>query len=86
VYGFGAKFCCDVNIFCLLVSAEAQVVAKTAQSHMYTALTAKRNVLVEELEAKVKRYKELQVKEMVRLQGVDHWERDLMLEKSHLKY
>jgi len=42
------------------------VVAKTAQSHMYAALTAKRNVLVEELEAKVKRYKELQVKEMVR--------------------
>ena len=32
---------------------------------MYTALTAKRNALVEQLEAKVKRYKELQVKEMV---------------------
>ena len=55
-----------VNFFCFTVSAEAQVVAKTAQSHMYTALTAKRNVLVEDLEAKVKRYKELQVKEMVR--------------------
>ena len=47
------------------VSAQAQEVAKSAQSHMYTALTAKRNALIEQLEAKVKRYKELQVKEMV---------------------
>jgi len=49
-----------------LVSAQAQEVAKSAQSHMYSALTAKRNALVQQLEAKVKRYKELQVKEMVR--------------------
>ena len=48
-----------------LVSAQAQEVAKSVQNHMYTALTAKRNALVEQLEAKVKRYKELQVKEMV---------------------
>ena len=47
------------------VSAQAQEVAKSAQSHMYSALTSKRNALVEQLEAKVKRYKELQVKEMV---------------------
>lgn len=48
-----------------LVSAQAQEVAKSAQSHMYTALTARRNALVQQLEAKVRRYKELQVKEMV---------------------
>ena len=34
-------------------------------SHMYSALTAKRNALIKQLEAKVRRYKELQVKEMV---------------------
>jgi len=53
-----------------LVSAQAQEVAKSAQSHMYTALTAKRNVLIEQLEAKVRRYKELQLKEMVRIIGL----------------
>lgn len=54
-----------IIIFCI-VSAQAQEVAKSAQSHMYNALTAKRNTLVEHLEAKVKRYKELQMKEIVR--------------------
>ena len=55
-----------MSCLCCLVSAQAQEVAKSAQSHMYSALTAKRNALVEQLEAKVRRYKELQVKEMVR--------------------
>ena len=64
------------------VSAQAQEVAKSAQSHTYTALTAKRNALVEQLESKVKRYKELQVKEMVRYLMIALW----LLLKKHTTY
>ena len=55
-----------MSCLCCLVSAQTQEVAKSAQSHRCSALTAKRNALVEQLEAKVRTYKELQVKEMVR--------------------
>ena len=49
-----------------LASAEAVAAAKKAQQEMYQALLAKREVLVDGLEGKLTRYKELLLKEMVR--------------------
>ena len=46
-------------------SAEAVAAAKKAQQEMYSALLAKREVLVHGLESKLTRYKELLLKEMV---------------------
>ena len=51
--------------FFLSASAEAVAAAKKAQQEMYSALLAKREVLVHGLESKLTRYKELLLKEMV---------------------
>lgn len=55
---------CILSFF-LSASAEAVAAAKKAQQEMYSALLAKREVLVHGLESKLTRYKELLLKEMV---------------------
>ncbi len=47
-------------------SAEAMAAAKAAQSDMYSALLARRQMLMAEFETKAAKYKEILVKEMVR--------------------
>jgi len=51
----------------LVASAEAMAAAKEAQSNMYSALLARRQMLMAEFEMKAAKYKEILVKEMVRL-------------------